>query len=182
MNERHCRNLKADRKLGEYWERQFCTMMADAGKMFTPMQIGRTESASAWSRSNGKWNHFTLPDVTIWTAPGEHHELKHKTPTKGGRFGLERYRLDALIAFANETQDAVYYTIHDHHGNRESFDNRCEDWVTADVLWLAKATHTEYEGESYVNGTCKKVPIMYWNKQLFRPLFQDGVLATTCGT
>ena len=171
----HCGNLSADRSLGEYWEKQFCSMMADAGKMFTPLQIGRPSSAVAYSKTNRKWDYppLILPDVTIWTSPGEHHEIKHKNLAKNGRFGLEEYRLESLIRFAKETQQDVRYTIHDHKGNREDKTNRKEDWVTASVLRLATATKTKSTTESWVNSKKKLVPIFYWMPQLFEPLFKE---------
>ena len=138
--EKHCGDLSGDRRLGEYWERQFCVMMAERGKTFTPHQIGRQTSASAWSKTDKEYNHFTLPDVTIWTSPGEHHEIKHKNATKSGRFGLEHYRLDALVEFARETNQLVLYTIHDHKGNRDDKTNRPDDWLTISVLRLLTAT------------------------------------------
>lgn len=165
-----CKDLQGDRALGEYWERQFCEMMADIGKVFTPMQIGRDKSASAWGKQNGKWNHWTLPDVTIWTAPGEHHEIKHKNPDKKGRFGLEHYRLAALLAFAEETQQSVFYTIHNHNGDRVSKVNRHEDWFTCCVKRMASATKTDGKATSYVNGVPTEVPCWYWKKELFTRL------------
>ena len=171
----HCENLTADRKLGDHWERQFCVMMANQGKMFTPMQIGRSSSAVAWAKTNGHWNHFTLPDVTVWTYPGEHHELKHKTATRHGSYGLERYRLDALVGFARETDQDVFYTIHDHHGNRDDLTNHLGDWVTANVMTLADCIELERWGDSYVGGAKKRVPICYWSSQFFfRPLFVNN--------
>jgi hypothetical protein len=147
--------------------------MADRGKMFTPLQIGRSTSASAWSKTDKKWNHFTLPDVTVWTFPGEHHELKHKTTTRHNTYGLERYRLDALVSFAKETKQGVFYTIHDHHGQRHNHTNQSRDWVTANVLRLVDAIHLECPGYSYVGGEKKRVSICYWGSQLFLPLFGD---------
>lgn len=167
----HCNNLQADRKMGEYWERMFCVMMADRGKMFTPMQIGHNGSVTAYSRRNGEWNRCTLPDVTVWTAPGEHHELKHKTANRYGSYGLEQYRLNALLAFARETGQAVFYTIHDHNGNRNEQVNRPEDWLSLNVWTLSTAKPKCFWGNSYVNGKSTRVPILYWPKAIFKPLF-----------
>jgi hypothetical protein len=147
-------------------------MMADRGKMFTPLQIGRKDSASAWSKCNGQWNHFTLPDVTVWTYPGEHHEVKHKTTTRHGSYGLERYRLNALVNFAKETEQDVFYTIHDHRGRRNGRTNHPADWVTASVMTLVGSIEIERPGESYVGGEKQRVLICYWSSQFcFRPLF-----------
>jgi len=170
----HCGDVNGDRKLGEFWEREFCKMMADTGVMLTPHQIGREASAQAYSIREDKWNLFTLPDITIWSAPGEHHEIKHKTVTKYGSYGLEEYRLQALIDFAYETTQAVYYTIHDHGGNRCGNTNRREEWVSADVRKLHDASHYESIGPSYVGGRKKMVNVWYWNRKLFHPLFYSG--------
>lgn len=48
MSEIQGKDLMGDRALGAYWERQFCRMMAKRGKMFTPLQIGRDQSAQAY--------------------------------------------------------------------------------------------------------------------------------------
>lgn len=168
----HCANLVADRNVGAHWERCFCVHAAKAGKSFTPMQIGRNESAAWFSRPGLKWNKFTLPDVTVWTAPGEHHEIKHKAPTRAGEFGLEVYRFDALLAFAEETGQPVLYTIHNHalSGGRDSMVDRIEHWITADVRDL-KGKHRTGRGSSWVNGKPHDdVPIYYWNARLWGPL------------
>ena len=146
-------------------------MMADHGKTFTPHQIGRSKSASAFYKKGQKWNHFTLPDVTVWSAPGEHHEIKHKTTTASGRFGLEHYRLNSLVAFANETKQVVKYTIHDHKGDRDDRTNRPEDWLTISVLRLLSATKQDSWTWSYVSGEKTRVPIWYWKRELFERLF-----------
>ena len=175
----HCEDNKSDRELGAYWERQFCTLAASFGKAFTPHQLGKPSSAAAaWSRENGEWQHWTLPDVTIWSAPGEHHEIKHKNPTRDGCYGLEKYRLQALIRFANTTGQQVLYTIHDwqHAGcanSRESVANRIDDWFFADVADLSRSYTRERPGPSYVNGVRQSVPIRYWQvPDYFRPLSQ----------
>lgn len=177
-----CEDLKADRRLGKYWERQFCLMAADYSKMFTAHQIDRTTSACAFTRKPGtkQFNSYTLPDVTIWTAPGEHHEIKHKDPAKGGRrnrcFGLEVYRFEALCAFMDELSynQGVYYTIHRHdlNGGRESRQNMMEHWFTVPMSHLRKQlayAHKEM-GLSWVSGVKTRVPILYWNIGCWVPL------------
>lgn len=170
---KHCGNLKADRKLGELWERNFCKLAARHGLTFTPMQIGRAESAQAYSIQNGKWNSLTLPDITVWTAPGQHHEIKHKNPTSHGSFGLEVYRFNALIAFAQETGQDVMYTIHNHDlcGGRNTTVNKIEHWFTVNVLDLpGRHSFLSKNGSSYVSGVKTKVPIFYWQTDLWTPL------------
>src|SRR5262249_49384987 len=139
-NGEHCADLEGDRKLGERCEREFCKLGLGYGKLLTPHQIGRASSAAcAYSRIN----RFLLPDVTVWTAPGEDHELKDKTATRTGFFGLEAYRLRALKNFADISKRHVYYTIHDHHGERDQACFRDEDWLTVDINTLCEAIKTK---------------------------------------
>jgi len=173
----HCENNAADRKVGEYWERQFCDLATDHGRTITALQIGRKTSASAYHKQNGKWHHRTLPDVTVWTCPGEHHELKHKSPTRHGSIGLEVYRFDALEWFADETQQGVWYTLHRWDrapGGKGGHENRTEDWDTCSITKLRQAIEAgkciERRGPSWVNGTKKDVPIYYWDAALWMPL------------
>ena len=172
MTYAQCSDLRADRGLGALWERNFCLLASRFGKSFTPHQIGRDgASAAAFARQSKHWNAYTLPDVTVWTAPGEHHEIKHKAPTKYNSFGLERYRFDALVWFRKETGQAVFYTIHNHFlaGGRDVAENCIEDWVTCEVGRLA-GQFKEWPGTSYVGGKPTQVPICYWNVGLWRPL------------
>jgi len=172
----HCTDNRADRKVGEYWERKFCRMAAEKNMVFTPMQIGRQDSAQAAGLSGGRWTKYVLPDVTIWTHPGQHHEIKHKDPTRNGWFGLERYRLDSLLAFARLTQQDVMYTIHNHALNcgRDNPENNIEHWLTADVMALVDTwVHKQPNGTSWVNGQKKTdIEIFYWPVELWQPL--DG--------
>ena len=174
---KHCEDNAADRKIGEHWERQFCVLAAEHGKTFTPMQIGRQQSAQAYGYDeNRKWNHRTLPDVTVWTSPGEHHEIKHKAPTKHDSIGLEKYRLDALRWFADETRQSVQYTIHRHDlsGGRGSKVNKIEHWFTASIatLWhdLETGNAIVRTGPTWINGQKKDAPIVYWKISLWVPL------------
>lgn len=175
MTDIHCNNLQQDRNLGEKWERHFCWWAALFKKSFTPMQIGRTKSAQAINMDeNFKWNYSTLPDIAIWTSPGEHHEIKHKSPTRYNSFGLEVYRFEALLWFSGETQQKVMYTIHNHalSGGRNSDLNRLEDWITIDIKNLNEKWIGPYNGPSYVNGNTRTVPIYYWSIDLWQPLEQ----------
>lgn len=181
VNGEHCVDNVRDRAIGEYWEREFCKMASQYNKTFTPMQIGRAKSAQAYGMVNGKWNNYTLPDVTIWTFPGEHHEIKHKNPTDRGCFGLEQYRFDALRWFASETSQQVMYTIHNHDlsGGKDSTVNNINHWVTANVIALdGNWTGTNW-GYSWVGGIKKRVPIHYWDASLWIKLnqFWDDQLA-----
>lgn len=166
----HCADLARDRGLGAYWERQFCVMARDYGLMFSPLQIGRSGSAVAYKGHD--WNALTLPDVVIWTWPGQHHEIKHKNPTRGGKFGLEQYRFRALLAFAKETQQRVFYTIHNHDlsGGPDAKHNDIAHWVTADVLALDGAWDSLATMSSWVDGKRREVPICFWSRTIWAPL------------
>ncbi len=173
-----CADLQGDRRVGELWERKFCAMAGSFGKAFTPHQIGRTMSAQAAQKDGGQWHMWTLPDVTVWTFPGEHHEIKHKYATRSGYFGLEKYRLDALLWFARQTQQTVLYTIHDYEQQpdlnmaaRKRNPANCRDhWITCDVRTLAQNIRYSSSGKSYVNGVPKTVEIHYWHRTIFKPL------------
>lgn len=168
-----CTNITADRSKGAYWERQFCVMAADIGYVFTPMQLGKQGSIVAYAKNGSQpWRTWTLPDVTIWTAPGQHHEIKHKSPTYDKCYGLEKYRFDRLLDFANITGQSVLYTIHNHALNGGS-DNQLNDikhWFTADILKLNRTWAKAANGKSWVNGEPKQVLIYYWDTALWTPL------------
>lgn len=179
-----CSDNESDRKIGAYWERQFCKLAAERGVVFSPLQIDKAGSAAAYWKDGSEWNHFTLPDVTIWTAPGQHHEIKHKSPTKANSFGLEAYRFHALLAFANATQQAVLYTIHNHamSGGRDATENHIEHWLTANIVTLnSKWTFVSRNGTSWVSGQkIENITIYYWPITLWQPLqdYWDNVYAT----
>lgn len=170
----HCSDNKADRKLGEYWEREFCKMAATEGMSFTPMQIGRIKSAQAFIQAGQRWNCYTLPDVTVWTAPGQHHEIKHKSPTSWSTFGLEVYRFNALQWFAKETQQDVLYTIHNHalSGGRDGKGNDITHWLTASIVELGGRWLSRSLVNSWVAGEKRRVPIYYWPVGLWQPLVE----------
>jgi hypothetical protein len=180
--------LQADRKLGEQWERNFGQLALQHGLTVTAHQIGRKESASAWCFENGQKRHVILPDVVVWSCPGQHHEIKHKNPTRRGEFGLEAYRFDSLRWFQKTTKQPVFYTIHNHDqaGGRDGKENLLEHWVTASVSILDGTwTREDEHGTSYCNGRATKTKILYWETDLFAPLgcvlngeFQDAVLNT----
>lgn len=172
----HCADNAGDRKLGEVWERRFCALAAKHGRCFTPHQIGRpSRAAAAGLRRAQEWELLLLPDVTVWTAPGEHHEIKHKSPTRQGDFGLELYRLQSLVRFARETNQDVLYTIHDWSisGDRSDTINLIEHWRTANICDLAGNIDRQLPGSSYRGGRrVDGIPICYWRKDRWLPLAQ----------
>jgi hypothetical protein len=122
--------------------------------------------------SGAQWSHYTLPDITVWTYPGEHHEIKHKEPTRRGQFGLEVYRYEALIWFAKETKQDVLYTIHNHalSGGRNARENSIEHWLTVNIVALDGRWAWHGPGWSWVNGKKKSVALYYWPAGLWTPL------------
>lgn len=161
--------LGRDRELGSYWEQEFVNMAIQAGKMVTPLQLNHTKSIIAYKNINV----YTLPDIVLWTFPGEYHEVKHKSPTKYGSFGLEKYRFDALLSFANETHQKVMYTIHDHslNGGRDNKLNTLAHWFTANVVDLNNKWVKLSYGSSWVNGIKRDdILICYWKKEMWHPL------------
>lgn len=172
MSNIQCINLDADRKLGQEWEREFVKMAARYGKCFTAHQWHKEGAAIAYYYRNG-WNQYTLPDITIWTAPGEHHEIKHKNKTKAGSYGLEDYRFAALLSFSNETRQPVYYTIHDHDlsGGKFVKENRIEDWVSCEIHNMLEHDF-ESEGQTWRNSAPSVTTIYYWSAERFVPLYE----------
>jgi hypothetical protein len=172
-----CTNLTGDRAIGQYWETQFCVMAGASGRSMTPHQIKRTGSAIAGKLTGQMWNAYTLPDVTLWTAPGEHHEIKHKAPTRHGGVSLEDYRLRALLWFANETQQPVYYTLHLHsmNGGRDNQENNLSHWFTIEVRDMQRLCESGIAYHSpnmktWCGGRVEYVPGWYWPIKEFMPL------------
>lgn len=155
-------------------------MLAAAyGKEFTPHQIEHRDGAAcSWWRDNaGIWRKQLLPDLAIWSAPGEHHEIKHKEVMRNGCYGYEAYRLRELIRFSDITGQRVYLTIHDWRKAGAScaqadVPNRIEDWLCADVTALSRSRSGEFIGPSLVGGILKADVHQYcWQRdQYFTPL------------
>lgn len=169
---RQCSDLNGDRRLGEYWEQQFCILAAQYGRSFTRHQFRKSEAANAYRLEGQRYHSVLLPDITVWSAPGEHHEIKHKDPTRDGYFGLEKYRLDALVWFARETKQSVLYTIHNHKlaGGRDVKANRLQDWMTANVIDLEYSYEKEDYGDTWCRGETIQVKRLYWPVGLWIPL------------
>ena len=178
----HCADNGRDRDIGAKWERNFCKLAAKHGLMFTPMQIGRTSSAVAYTSPH--YRTLTLPDITIWSYPGQHHEIKHKAPTPKGWFGLEVYRFNALMEFARETRQNVLYTIHNHQlaGGRDVDTNDIQHWLTANVLELEEEQlFTQQNGTSWVSGKKQTgIPIHYWAIEKWIPLLDYWAFVAQC--
>ena len=174
-----CVDNKEDRSIGYYWERQFCIMAYNYGKCFTPHQWDKNSSAMAFSNLNK----YTLPDVTIWSCPGEHHEIKHKNPNKHNSIGLELYRYNALYEFKNITHQTVFYTIHNHDlsGGRYGKVNSINHWLCGsigDIINLSNAK--KFKGKTWLNGEAAIVDILYWDIELFCKLREIWEKSLVC--
>lgn len=164
------RDNAKDREVGQHWESQFCRMARLYGKVFTPHQFGRPGESAMYYGGVGDLDgktRWTLPDITIWSSPGEHHEIKHKNRDQMGCYGLERYRLDALIRFANTTDQAVYYSIHDWEmagaaSSAEPVENDIDHWLVADVVMLARGCTRKADDWTYYNGGQRRMETWYW--------------------
>ena len=166
-------NLDRDRNLGAYWERQFCRLAGACGYVILPQQIGRTGAARVFYRDAETWQQRILPDVTLWiSTKSEHHEIKHKSPTRRGLYGLERYRFDDLLWFARETKQAVYLTIHNHDlsGGRDGHVNSIAHWVTARIDDLNERWIMRSLSPTWMNGKRATAEVLYWPRHLFQPL------------
>lgn len=173
------RDNASDRELGKKWERHFCELATSYKKSFTPHQIGRDVAATWYAPTANGINPLLLPDATVWTAPGEHHEIKHKEPTRSGCYGLEQYRLKALWDFRRETEQRVFYTIHDWRlaGVSDSHDpmpNLIEHWRTVDIEILVDYVRTKQTSKcswnTYVNAQWEIRPGYFWPVALWQPL------------
>lgn len=188
MSVEHCPDLPGARRLGEYWEGQFVLLMGQQGLAFTRHQLERN-GAAQWTMappgSRGPWSSRLLPDITIWSAPGQHHEITHKAPTKRGCYGLEVYRFQALLAFAHETRAAVFYTVHDHSlaGGRDARVNDIAHWCTAEVRALEHTWERLANSATWYGGQPREVPTYYWRVERWRPLAAlfDGRIWPGCG-
>lgn len=169
-----CTDLKGDRAIGDYWERRFGTMLARYGYMVTANQINNNKSAAAhYIADDGTFQRIILPDFVVWSFPGQHHEIKHKSPAKSGLrrgcYGLEEYRFEALKHFQSVTQQPVFYTIHDHDraGGKFVKENRIKDWVTISIQEMEGTEQYSEQGSSWCNGKKITTEIMYWHSSLF---------------
>ena len=163
--------LESDRKIGQLWEKKFSEILNHYGKAYSFLQIGRTESAIA--QQNGF--SYTLPDVIMWNSPQSHyHEIKHKLKTKNHEsYGLEKYRFDALMWLAQQSGQAIFYTIHDYDSKAKKHEtkNLLSDWFTVNILELNERwSYVGNNSTSYVNGQKQYVPIYYWPSSYWYPL------------
>jgi hypothetical protein len=169
------RNVEDDRKVGAFWEGNFCQLLP-IGTKYTRHQLHRTRAAiKEWIGENGKIHTSPLPDVTVFHGLGResNHELKHKNPTSCGQFGLEVYRFEAMLQHATDAFGGANYTIHDwqKNGGKVVLSNDIHHWVTASFLDLKEPDGYSTEWGSWVDGRwTENVPMYFWNQKRFLPL------------
>lgn len=166
---KHCENIDRDRKLGSFWASQFIIMARQHGNSQINAQEKRSSAAIAHDPDGRP---MVLPDITLFkNGYIEHHEIKHKIPTKYHSYGLEVYRFNSLLWYAQQTGENVMYTIHDYRASgRNNRENNIDDWVTANIRNLYETWRHQSYGFSWVNNRKIKVPIYYWAISLWSPL------------
>jgi hypothetical protein len=174
----HATDNAGDRRVGELWERRFARLAMERGWAVTAHQIGRKAGAATaiTLSSTNDYRQLLMPDLTVWSAKSQHHEIKHKNPTRNGQYGLEQYRLELLLDFAARTGQTVMYTIHDWElagasGSRQEMPNSIEHWRTVDLSALSKLPHRiDEKGTSYCNGQRTETCIWYWPVEYWVPV------------
>lgn len=169
--------LARDRSVGQLWEEEKFPELIGQYRpgWFTRNQRRRDGAAVAERIDAGELRRMLLPDVVIWSAPTEHHEIKHKNATSQGMYGLEVYRFRALVEFAAETRQPVLYTIHDWElagasSATEPMPNVLAHWLTIPTQLLEWRLPKPRTSPSWVNGEKRMVPTFYWPTDLWEPL------------
>lgn len=172
-----CRDLKADRNIGSYWQDRLVQMAVDYGCVAEDKQKGKSNSAVAMSPHGG----LILPDLQlskdgVTIVP----EVKHKDPTRHGQYGYEEYRLRDLIDYATATGLPTIIAIHDHSlaGGRNVLANHIRHWRWQDVLALDVSFDYRAPGTTYFNGEPVVRPIRYWDVSRFMPLTDHPFFAS----
>ena len=160
--------LTEDRELGAFWEKQFCKMMLDDG--FGVHRFAKEPSPVIYTPEG----HIILVDVWLLERAGAQFlcEIKHKSPTKDGTYGLEEYRLDSLIRLQAWMPNAnVSYVIHNHQeaGGKGVKENNITHWHAASISELKLHGKSRWS-PSYVAGAMKTVPVRYWPTGRFTSL------------
>lgn len=176
---KHAAQNAYDRAIGEAWEARFEAMARDLG-----WECARAVAPEVWWKKSEP-----LPDRTVRRdGKREWHEIKHKDPTRWtGEFGLEGYRMNALLHLAEVTGDPVLYTIHDWRlagasSSDEDVENRLRDWRTVEVAALQETESRSAEGFTYYSGQKVRTKIYYWRKSLWAPLATYWNVGSTVAT
>lgn len=170
----HCCNVNADRKLGDLWEANFCRLLVPGTHVMRHQKDRNGSAVYGEVHLDGSVSWKPSPDITVWHGFGveSHHEIKHKNATKGGFFGLEEYRVASLLNFKRNAGQAVYYTIHDHDcsGGRTGEHNDIKHWVAQTIESLAKDYDKKYPCDTWRNGRKVKEMVFFWHRSRFDQL------------
>ena len=174
VNGVHCGDINRDRRLGDFWEDKFCSLLP-GGCSFIRHQKDRNAGAVFGVVDPGgvvRWS--PSPDVTAWWGRGitSHHEIKHKNATTNGQFGLEEYRVNSLSDFMQRVGQEVHYTIHDHDccGGPNAILNDIKHWVTMSLEALIRCVDSKRNSPSYRNGQRVMEMTYYWHRSRFNTL------------
>lgn len=163
-----------DRKIGEYWEDEFCKMARRYGWEAWPFQRRR----GATFEFNGK--SYVCPDVWILRRNDKQYicEIKHKNAAKNGCYGFEQYRQDSMLGLESDYQNQfggveALYVVHNHDaaGGKYNTVNNEAHWHAQRLRFLADNA-VEGKSKTLYNGevTEEEVPIFYYPLTLFVPV------------
>lgn len=141
----HCANRPYDRVKGFGREREFKRVVDAWGY---PCELHPAD-LSLWV------------DARVWPYPTL-HEIKGKTPTRRGCFGLEAYRLDELLKF--DTRHPTFYTIHNDAVAG------VDAWVTARVSRLPRDRQFRARFPSYHGSEVQDEDGFFWPVSFFDSL------------
>lgn len=154
------------REVGSKWEKEFAKIVGARGALYCLHQEDRDKSATFHFYEDGTLKSKPLPDVTVFTSPGFHAEVKHKSPTRTGWIGLERHRIAAMRMLADASGQHVLYVVH-----RSDTD----EWIACSIKRFERLAEREMMSPSLVCGVMQSVPTVYTPVSAFTSL--DRVLA-----
>lgn len=165
--------IVADRALGTSWEQQFIHMAELFG--FEGWQVSKLRGPTMEWRGR----RYISPDVWLLRRGDLQFacEVKHKSPTALGSYGLEVYRAESLIDlqqhFVNQYGGVTsLYVIHDwsRNADRASTRNVIHHWCAQRMDVLQQHILGPFVGKTYYNGAVCERPINYYTTSLFVPL------------
>jgi hypothetical protein len=170
----HCGNLTRDRRLGDIWESNFCGLLPDGCSFIRHQKDRNAASVFGVVDPGGVIRLSPSADVSVWWGRGitTHHEIKHKNATRGGLFGLERYRINSLCEFMQRVGQDVHYTIHDHDcsGGPHGEVNDIKHWLTLSLQALLSDVDDKRKSASYRNSDRVMEMTYYWHRSRFNTL------------
>jgi len=164
-----------DRKIGEFWEDEFCKMARRYGWEAWPFQRRKGEATFEFE---GK--RYVCPDVWILRRNEKQYicEVKHKNAAKNGCYGFELYRQDSMLELESDYYNQfgsveALYVVHNHDaaGGKYEKTNNENHWH-AQRLRLLSENAVAGKSRTLYNGkvTDEEVPILYYPLTLFMPI------------